>query len=114
MACFTVCASVGMASAKNLMGQRHFTIFARPLNILKSADATGEELEQYRGRYEEFTTARIDTLLQYLGFNIRRGLVFNVTHLLTWLTGIWYVNEGVYQVGYLLVFLRWETLLTFT
>jgi hypothetical protein len=26
------------------------------------------------------------------------------------MTGIWYVNEGVYQVGYLLVFLRWETL----
>jgi hypothetical protein len=33
-----------------------------------------------------------------------------VTHLLTWLVGIWAVNTGQIQVGYLLVFLRWETL----
>jgi hypothetical protein len=43
---------------------------------------------------------------------VKIGVVplIRVTHLLTWLTGIWYVNEGVYQVGYLLVFLWWETL----
>jgi hypothetical protein len=45
-----------------------------------------------------------------LGFNVRRGLVINVTHLLTWLVGIWAVNTAQFQVGYLLVFLRWETL----
>lgn len=94
----------------NRQGQRHFTIFARFLEILRSASVTCEALETYQVRFAEFTTARIDTLLQYLGFHVRRGLVINATHLLTWLTGIWYVNEGVYQVGYLLVFLRWETL----
>jgi ABC-type bacteriocin/lantibiotic exporter with double-glycine peptidase domain len=95
---------------QNRQGQRHFTIFARFLDILPSEEVRSEALETYQVRFAEFTTARIDTLLQYLGFNFRRGLVVNATHLLTWLTGIWYVNEGVYQVGYLLVFLRWETL----
>jgi len=94
----------------NRLGEQHFTIFAKLLDILKRADARREELEKYQARYAVFTTARIDTLLQYLGFNFRRGVVINMTHLLTWLTGIWYVNEGVYQIGYLLVFLRWETL----
>jgi ABC-type multidrug transport system fused ATPase/permease subunit len=94
----------------NRQGQRHFTIFAGLIKILKNSSGRHEELEAYQMRFAEFTTARIDTLLQYLGFNFRRGVVINITHLLTWLTGIWYVNEGVYQVGYLLVFLRWETL----
>ncbi len=49
--------------------------------------------------------------MRFLGFNVRRGLVINVTHLLTWLIGIWYVNEqGLYSVGYFLVFIRWESL----
>ena len=45
---------------------------------VKSADARHEELEKYQARYAEFTTARIDTLLQYLGFNFRRGVVINM------------------------------------
>jgi hypothetical protein len=42
----------------------------------------------YRASYEEFTTARTATWMRFLGFNVRRGLVINVTHLLTWLIGI--------------------------
>ena len=96
---------------QNRQGQMHFTIFANLANLLVNLEAKWEAMASYRARYEEFTTARTDTWMRFLGFNLRRGLVINVTHLLTWLIGIWYVNEkGIYSVGYFLVFIRWESL----
>jgi ABC-type bacteriocin/lantibiotic exporter with double-glycine peptidase domain len=95
---------------QNRQGQSHFRVFASLTQLLTNLEAKYARLAEYTSRYEELTAARTDTWLRFLGFNARRGLVINVTHLLTWLVGIWAVNTGQFQVGYLLVFLRWETL----
>jgi ABC-type multidrug transport system fused ATPase/permease subunit len=85
---------------QNRQGQMHFTIFANLAHLLGNLQAKREATVRYRARYEEFTTARTDAWMRFLGFNLRRGIVINVTHLLTWLIGIWYVNaQGIYSGG---------------
>jgi len=91
-------------------GRTHFAIFADLPHYLGSWEEQAAARAAYRRQFQALTEERTQTLLHFLGFHLKRGVVINLTHLLTWTVGIWYVSQGVYQVGYLLVFLKWETL----
>jgi ABC-type bacteriocin/lantibiotic exporter with double-glycine peptidase domain len=68
-------------------------------------DKTGE----YDARYGDYASFGITTGIRFLGFNLGRGLIVNLTNLCTWFVGAWYVSTGVYSLGLFLASLSWST-----
>lgn len=88
--------------------QRLQTQFFRDVLVGGVGHQAGPRIAEYDRRYGEFATHGVKTGLQFLGFNAGRGLIVNVTNLLTWLVGAWYVDAGVYSLGYFLASLSWS------
>lgn len=65
--------------------------------------------EEYDERFGNFASFGAYTGKRFLAFNFGRGLIINVTNLCTWVVGVWYVDGGVYSLGYFLASLSWST-----
>jgi ABC-type bacteriocin/lantibiotic exporter with double-glycine peptidase domain len=66
----------------------------------------------YHARYADFSLFGSATGLRFLGFNLGRGLIVNLTNLCTWAVGAWYVSTGVCSLGLFLASLSWSSHLT--
>jgi len=86
----------------------HTHVFRNLLAIIvegKQRQVAGE----YDERFGEFAGFGVHTGRRFLAFNFGRGLIVNVTNLCTWVVGAWYVDGGVYSLGYFLASLSWST-----
>jgi ABC-type multidrug transport system fused ATPase/permease subunit len=82
----------------------------RELPILTAdRDDGARKLTEYSKHYRDYETAGITAGSRYLGFSFGRGVVINITNVLTWMVGAWYVDAGVYTLGYFLASLAWST-----
>lgn len=89
--------------------QRLHTETFRDLPRLVAEGCGAAQAAAYDARFAAFAGHGARTACRFLGFNFGRGLVVNLTNLLTWGVGAWYVDAGVYTLGFFLASLSWST-----
>jgi ABC-type multidrug transport system fused ATPase/permease subunit len=77
--------------------------------LVTDRDGRAGKLTEYTQHYSDYEKSGITAGSRYLGFSFGRGVVINITNVLTWLVGAWYVDAGVYTLGYFLASLAWST-----
>ena len=86
----------------------HTQVFRTLLGIIVEGKQR-QAAADYDERYASFADFGVFTGKRFLAFNFGRGLIVNVTNLCTWVVGAWYVDGGVYSLGYFLASLSWST-----
>ena len=86
----------------------HTHVFRNLLGIIVEGKQR-QTAAEYDERYGAFASFGAYTGRRFLAFNFGRGLIVNVTNLCTWVVGAWYVDDGVYSLGYFLASLSWST-----
>ncbi len=89
--------------------QRLLTQIFRDLPAIVAGRRQKDVVADYAGTFGEYAAFGKVTGLQFLGFNFGRGIIVNITNLMTWVVGAWYVDAGVYSLGYFLASLSWST-----
>jgi ABC-type bacteriocin/lantibiotic exporter with double-glycine peptidase domain len=77
--------------------------------LVADRSAGAGKLTEYTQRYSDYEASGIIAGSRYLRFSFGRGVVINVTNVLTWMVGAWYVDAGAYTLGYFLASLAWST-----
>ncbi|HYH37486.1 MAG TPA: hypothetical protein VD860_04625 [Azospirillum sp.] len=86
----------------------HTHVFRNLLGIVVDGKQR-QAAQEYDERFGAFAEFGAYTGRRFLAFNFGRGLIVNVTNLCTWVVGAWYVDGGVYSLGYFLASLSWST-----
>lgn len=86
----------------------HTHVFRNLLGIIVEGKER-QTVQEYDDRFGDYASFGAYTGRRFLAFNFGRGLIVNVTNLCTWVVGAWYVDGGVYSLGYFLASLSWST-----
>lgn len=88
----------------------HTHVFRNLLGLIVESKER-QAVADYDERFAAFAGFGSVTARRFLAFNFGRGLIVNVTNLCSWVVGAWYVDSGVYSLGYFLASLSWSTYL---